>query len=164
MQFMQALISVVTQGQALRSGPHLKFLLILSLNLCFVSEVQWNKGACVRALELGSCVVPPSATPLGQVLRQHGPLRLPWGFFPPLPDPTPWLLLALGELRSRPLNLRAGQGVCHLTPGLALPQHVRQAAGQGPLVHPARYYLLAGSCNPLGLWEEEIDLWAGPMW
>lgn len=39
-------------------SPHLKFLRILSLNLCFVGEVWWDSGACTEAQRVGSCTVP----------------------------------------------------------------------------------------------------------
>lgn len=75
---MQALVNVVQQGQALSYDPCLKFLVIIPLNLCFVSEGA-NKGACVGVLESDSRVVPPSTASMGQVLSRPGPLRLPWG-------------------------------------------------------------------------------------
>lgn len=66
----------VTQGPIFRRAPHVfqcsavaifKFLISLSLNLCFISEVQWNNGSWTWAQETCTiclsipCLAPPFA-------------------------------------------------------------------------------------------------------
>lgn len=73
---------------------HLKFLMVLSLNLCFLNEVQWDSGACT-----GTWSLSPHMSPLLPPLWLHGknsgqptpPVTLS-PTLPPFLVPTPWSL------------------------------------------------------------------------
>lgn len=139
-------------------GPHLgfnvppllitlwKFFIVLSLNLCFISKVLWDNGACTQSWHLGSHMVP-----------------LPIIFPPPGMGPGHPVLCSqhLGLHPASPFPLLLSDS-SHPHPRLAASRRVQGVTGwYKPLCHPNPDTSSSGVSH--ALWVEVAGPWGRKM-